>query len=303
MMHLNGFFAYLQFEKRYSDHTIQAYRNDLAQLQDFLHGQGLDAGDDLISLGYRQVRTWIMHMMADGMQPRSVHRKISSLRTYFRYLRKKGVISQNPMTKVVVPRSGKPLPLFIDTAGMEVMFDNLVRQYPEQDPLDIFEKSRDLLILDILYKTGIRRAELLSLQERSFDRSSRNIRVVGKGNKERIVPLGEETLRLLEDYLAQRINLFGSGGALLLTRTGKPAYPNMIYRLVRKSMEGATTLSRKSPHVLRHTFATHLSNNGAELNAVKELLGHASLASTQVYTHNSIDQLKEIYKRAHPKGS
>lgn len=302
MLHLNGFFAYLQFEKRYSKHTIEAYRHDLEQLGQFLQESGIDAGPEYTALQHRQVRSWVMHLMSSGMQPKSVHRKISSLRTYFRYLLKKGAISKNPMTKVVVPKTGKPLPLFVDAAGIEEMFHMIRQEYPEENPIQAFEKARDLLILDLLYKSGIRRSELLGLQEAAFDYSSKQMKVLGKGNKERLIPVAESTLALVTDYLSKRNALFGPQKPLMLTSQGKPAYPNLIYRIVHKAMEGATTLTRKSPHIMRHTFATHLSNNGAELNAVKELLGHASLASTQVYTHNSIDRLKEIYKKAHPKG-
>jgi integrase/recombinase XerC len=302
MLHLNGFFAYLQFEKRYSKHTLEAYRHDLQQLGEFLQENAIHAGPEYTELQHRQVRSWVMHLMSTGMQPKSVHRKISSLRTYFRYLLKKGVISKNPMTKVVVPKTGKPLPLFVDAAGIEEMFSMIRQGYPEENALQQFEKARDLLMLDLLYKSGIRRSELIGLTESAFDYSAKQMKVLGKGNKERIIPVSESTFQMLSKYLALRNALFGPQKPLLLTNQGKPAYPNLIYRIVNRAMQGATTLTRKSPHIMRHTFATHLSNNGAELNAVKELLGHASLASTQVYTHNSIDRLKEIYKKAHPKG-
>lgn len=302
-MHLNGFFAYLQFEKRYSRHTLEAYKNDLSQFAAFLQEQGIVGGEHLEQITDRQVRAWVMHQVTQGRQPKSVHRNVSALRSYYKYLLRKEVISKNPMTKVVVPKTGKRLPLFIDEAGMKTLQQEAPLTDQTLEPARDFEWVRNQFILDILYKTGMRRSELLGLSEASFDVANRTVRVLGKGNKERLIPLGDETLLWYHTYLTLSRALFGPQEALLLTHKGQPAYPNLIYRIVRDALEGHTTLTRKSPHVLRHTFATHLSNRGAELQAIKELLGHASLASTQVYTHNAIDKLKEIYQKAHPKGS
>lgn len=304
MKHLDGFFAYLQFQKRYSDKTIAAYRSDIAQFESFLSDNALSAGEDLLAVTHKQVRLWIIDLSSRAVQPRSIGRKISALRAYYKYLLKKGVLSKNPMTKVVVPKSGRRLPLFIDKAGMDKMYKAFDTHVEPSEATTTFTDIRDALIIDLLYAAGLRRSELIDLKLESIDWATAQLRVVGKGSKERILPLGKPTLTLLTIYLQERNTRFGSapGRPLILTGKGEAAYPNLIYRVVQQAMAGNTTLSRKSPHVLRHTFATHLSNNGAELNAVKELLGHSSLASTQVYTHSSINKLKEIYKKAHPKG-
>lgn len=301
-MHLEGFYTYLQYERRYSRNTLDAYRKDLEQFRDFLRTEYDESDPDMVGVHHRQVRAWIIALMQDKVSARSVNRKISALKTYYRYCLQQKAITKNPMTKITAPKTPKDLPLFVEKSSMENVFDLVADNYPEETEEQRFVKLRDLMIVEILYGTGMRRGELLGLTDNSFDRSNKQVKVLGKGNKERIIPVSAELLQLTEKYIAERNRLFGKSTVFLVTGSGKPAYPKMVYNLVHGILRKVTSLTRTSPHVLRHTFATHLSNNGAELNAIKELLGHASLASTQVYTHNTIDQLKKIHKRSHPKG-
>jgi|JI61114DRNA_FD_contig_123_2290_length_3138_multi_8_in_2_out_0_4 integrase/recombinase XerC len=301
-MYLEGFYTYLQFEKRYSKNTLEAYSKDISQFQDFLIQEYQSDDPELLLVNHRQVRAWVIHLMNNNVTPKSVNRKISALKTYYRFLLKNNAIAKNPMAKVVSPKIPKKLPLFVEKTGMEELFDVLDQVYPVETEVQRFVKQRDRLIVELLYSTGMRRAELLGLADNSFDRAQQQVKVLGKGNKERIIPVSKGLMLMADDYIAERKRIFGAGGPFIVTESGKPAYPKMIYNIVHQVLNHVTTLTRKSPHVLRHTFATHLSNNGAELNAIKELLGHASLASTQVYTHNTIDQLKKIHKLAHPKG-
>ncbi|MBC8045788.1 MAG: tyrosine-type recombinase/integrase [Fimbriimonadaceae bacterium] len=300
-MHLNGFFSYLQFEKRYSHHTVEAYRSDIAQFTEFLKEHYQNQDDDLLAATHRNVRSWIISLMDNSISAKSVNRKISSLKSYFRFLIKQGIIKKNPMLKIASPKTPKTLPLFVDKKGMEAVFNFIDTIYPFSTPVEKFIQVRDKFIVELLYGTGIRRSELISLSEKSFDYSKKTVKVLGKGNKERILPVGKKIMQLYNEYIQQRNFVFGKTENLFLSNTGKKANTDLIYKVVHNLLSENTTLTRKSPHVLRHTFATHLSNNGAELNAVKELLGHATLASTQVYTHNTIDKLKEIHRLAHPK--
>lgn len=300
-MHLNGFFTYLQFEKRYSKHTLEAYRRDIGQFGAYLQLLQIDTGTDLVEVTHRHVRSWIASLMEKGVEAKSVNRKISALKTYYRFLLRKGLIQKNPMQKVVAPRIPKPLPVFVDPAAMEKVFKSIQTDYPETEPIEIFVKLRDMLIIDLLYSTGMRRSELLGLHSHSLDTFNNTVKVLGKGNKERIIPVNLRLQALFNSYLKIRNSIFGDSPILLVTEKGAPAYPGLIYTIVNRVLTGNTSITRRSPHVLRHSFATHLSNNGAELNAIKELLGHASLASTQVYTHNTIEKLKEAHKQAHPK--
>lgn len=300
-MHLNGFFSYLQFERRYSIHTVDAYRRDIAQYSVFLQTAFHITDTDLLQTTHRHVRAWVVTLMNEKLSAKSVNRKISSLKTYFKYLVKHGVLKKNPMLKVVSPKIPKTLPLFINNKGMDDVFRYIDENYPSTTPQELFIQSRDKFILELLYGTGMRRSELLGLSEKDFDISKKTIKVLGKGNKERLLPLGNRIVKSMEVYLSKRNIVFGKTQTLFVSNTGKKVNPKLIYTIVHNLLAGNTTLTRKSPHVLRHTFATHLSNNGAELNAVKELLGHATLASTQVYTHNTIDKLKEIHRLAHPK--
>lgn len=301
-MYKKRFYTYLQFEKRYSLNTLDAYKVDLEQFSDFILTQYPDEDPDLISVHHRQIRAWIVQLMDQQISAKSVNRKISTLKTYFRFLLKQEVIQKNPMAKVIAPKMPKPLPVFIEANNMNSLFGLIENEYPESNEMEKFIKARDRLIIEILYSTGIRRAELLGLKNDSFNQSSKTVKVLGKGNKERIIPVSDELLKLVFDYIGIRNKLVGEKEFLLVTEKGKKAYPGLIHKIVNSLLQHVSTLTRKSPHVLRHTFATHLSNSGAELNAIKELLGHASLASTQVYTHNTIDKLKDIHRHAHPKG-
>lgn len=301
-MYIEGFFTYLRYEKRYSPHTIEAYRNDLEQFSEYLHQEFAHTDTDMLDVHHRQVRGWVVSLMQASITAKSVNRKLSSLKSYYRYLLRREIITKDPMARITAPKLPKNLPVFVEEKSMGELFDVIDKMYPADSEMGIFIRLRDTLIMELLYATGMRRAELLSLTDRSFDHAQKNVKVLGKGNKERIIPVSPALLQAVDQYIVERNKLFGSAEVLLVSDTGKKAYPRMIYNIVHRILAEVTTLVRKSPHVLRHTFATHLSNKGAELNAIKELLGHASLASTQVYTHNTIEKLKEIHRLAHPKG-
>lgn len=293
-MNLNSYKHYLQLEKRYSSLTVQAYIRDLEQFKIFLNKQFEQP--DLKQTTAVQVRSWIVSLIQSGMQARSVHRKLSSLRNYFHYLLRRGEVANNPLKTVVAPKSGKRLPQVVSMPNLVQLFDD--KYFPEG-----ISGLRDRVILETLYSTGMRRAELLDLQIGNLDLKQRTFRVCGKGGKERIIPFGDRLQDLWSRYLQHRHELDNDGASthLILTDKGKPCYPKFVYNTVHRYLTYVSTIEKKSPHVLRHSFATHLLESGAELNAVKELLGHASLAATQVYTHNSVERLKQVYRQAHPK--
>lgn len=305
---VDRFLAYIQLEKRYSAHTYAAYQQDLIQFFTFLQSQYGDVS--LSGISHSHVRTWLAGLMEQGMIAKTVTRKVSSLKSFFKYALQQGVITQTPMTKVSVPKSGSRLPHFIEEKGMLAIEDNRsMRRGGEDKP--IF--SPDLkgmthrMIFELLYHTGIRLSELIGLEVRHVDISRLTIKVLGKGNKERLIPISPLLGQQIGEYQAAKrkeLAVFDMEVLLVNPESGRKLYPKYVYNVVRHylSAHQITTISQKSPHTLRHTFATHLMNNGADLNAVKELLGHASLASTQVYTHNTIEKLKEAYKKAHPKG-
>ena len=293
---LTAFLEYLKFQKRYSQHTIIGYKTDLLQFFAYLDSQ---YDSPLIAdITTNFVRSWLAEMRSDKISPKSLNRKISSLKSFFKFLLKMGELQQSPMTTIVAPKVGKRLPSFIEEKGMEkiqtaVKFTN-----------DWTGKTNKLVI-DTFYATGIRLSELISLQEAHIDHFNAQIKVLGKGNKERIIPVSGALILQLVAYMQEKQTLGCSLVApnLFISVRGKPLYPKYVYNVIKSVLSGnnITTIKKKSPHVLRHTFATHLSNNGADLNAIKELLGHSSLASTQIYTHNTIKKLKEIYMKAHPK--
>ena len=304
----NQFLAYIQLEKRYSAHTFTAYQQDLTQFFIFLRSQYGDVS--LQGISHLHVRTWLAWLMEQGIVAKSVNRKISSLKSFFKYAMRHGAVETSPMTKVTAPKTGKRLPGFIDEKGMEAVADNRSMRRGEEDkPIfaDDLHGKTHRLIFELFYHTGIRLSELIGLQERHVDISNLTIKVLGKGSKERIIPI---SVNLRDEILAYRrmrdkeLETQDKDALVVNPQSGKKLYPRYVYNVVRSYLthHEITTISRRSPHILRHTFATHLTNNGADLNAVKELLGHASLASTQVYTHNSIEKLKEAYRRAHPKG-
>jgi len=291
---LASFLKYLRVEKGYSAHTVRSYGDDVKQ---FFVYCGLDPETDHPNLiAHRHVRYWLSSIISQGFTTRSANRKLSSLRAYYRYLLREGAVKSNPLARIIPPKSGKRLPSFLGENEMNLILD---RNHFNDD----FIGTRDRLVLGLFYFTGIRLSELVGLTVDRIDFSSKSLKVLGKGNKERILPLHPELILLITDYLKFRdeINLNKVGKTLFLTNKGMPFYPKLVYRIVKANLSQVTTLEKKSPHVLRHTFATHLLNNGAELNAIKELLGHANLSATQIYTHSSFEKLKKVYKQAHPR--
>ncbi len=293
-MKQRAFFQYIELEKRFSPHTVLAYQNDLGQFFSFLEEQ-YDAMS-IQNVEHTQIRSWMVQMRQDGISPRSINRKLSTLKTYYKFLLKRDFISKNPMQKVLSPKIGKRLPVFVSKESMERLFEQVTFPFT-------YEGIRDRTILEILYTTGIRRSELVGLTIKSIDLVQRQLKVLGKGNKERIIPFGKQLADTFQQYLDIRSATFNANDemSLFLTKKGTKLYSNIVYNVVKKYLSYVTTIDKRSPHVLRHSFATHLSDNGADLNAIKELLGHSSLAATQVYTHNSIDKLRKVYEQAHPK--
>lgn len=291
---IDSFLKHLQYEKRFSPNTVLAYQNDLFQLLDFL--LTVHSLRDIRLANHAMVRSWIIHLSESGIEPASVNRKIACLRTFFKFLLVRQMISKDPMAKIRVLKTKKRLPSFVREDEMVNLLDNHIFD-------EGFEGWRDRLILELFYGTGIRLSELLNLKETSIDLSNRTIKVLGKRNKERIIPFSQNLVTIIENYLAVRNRDVEKKdhGNLFVRANGEPCYPMMIYKTVKKYLGKFSSVEKRSPHVLRHTYATHLLNNGADLNAVKDLLGHSSLAATQVYTHNSMDKLKKVFDQAHPK--
>ena len=285
------FLEYLKFEKRASVHTISAYQSDLDQFQKYLLFQYDCSSPETAQSP--MLRSWVVSLMEEKLNPSSVNRKIASLRTYYGFLKRKNYISKDPTRVLTALKARKKLPAFVEEKSMEMLFDTF-------HFTDDFQGIRDRVIMELLYGSGIRLSELIHLGVKDLDLPGRTIRVMGKRAKERIVPISSSLVQLLQAYLPQRDSEEGVNN-LILTDNGKEAYPVFIQRIVKKYLSMVTTLSQKSPHVLRHTYATHLLNRGADLNAIKELLGHANLAATQIYTHNSIEKLKKTHQEAHPK--
>ncbi len=294
MIDFSDFIQYLQYEKRYSAHTITAYKNDLLQFAAFL--QKTYELDDLLQSRHTHVRSWLVALMEDEIGSRSINRKLSSLKTFFKFQLKKNTIQQNPMSKVIAPKMAKRLPVFIGENQMDLLWQHY-------DFGDGFPAARNRLIFELLYGTGMRVSELVNLSEKNVDQYNGAVKVLGKGNKERIIPTSKELKQFIKSYVVMRAKAFPSENfsSLIVSDAGKKMSSRSLYNIVNSILKQITTVEKKSPHVLRHTFATHMLNNGAEINAIKELLGHASLAATQVYTHNTIEKLKEVYSKAHPK--
>ncbi len=288
---INIFLDHLRFEKRYSQHTLRSYSDDLRQFSDYL--QTAFSGLALPEISAGVVRSWLASLKDEKLAARSINRKISTLKSFFKYLMKVGVVKKSPLTGVSSPRAGKKLPGFVEEEDISTLFQHV--EFP-----DDWSGRTARLALQMLYQLGLRLSELVNCRESEIDFFNRQIKVLGKGNKERIIPVGNELLSDIEKYMADKAP--GGSGYLLINDRGRKLYPKYIYRVTRQYLPLVTTIAKKSPHVLRHSFATHLMNNGAELNAVKELLGHSSLAATQVYTHNTIEKLKNVHKKAHPKG-
>ena len=288
------FLEYLQFEKRYSQHTLISYKTDLYQFVDYLQVEY--DGILLVNVTSSFVRSWLASMRNDKLTAKTINRKISTLKSFYKFLMKSGELIQSPLATIVSPKIQKRLPSFVSEPDMETLQRHI--EY-SNDWKGLISK----IIIELLYATGMRLSELITLKTSNVDFYNNQVKVLGKGNKERIIPVSKEVMGLLKTYIAEKekLNFNKEQSHLLVTENGKSLYAKYVYLVVKKNLSYVTTLKKKSPHILRHTFATHLTNNGADLNAVKELLGHASLAATQVYTHNTIDKLKDIHKQAHPK--
>ncbi len=286
------FLKYLKAEKRYSNHTVSAYSKDLLQFQHFLKSQyDLEAINDVKN---PQIRDWIMSLSDADISPKSINRKIATLKSFYKFLVAREYLDANPADLIKPLKAEKRLPSFVKEAEINQLLDSLVFE-------ENFSGQRDKLLIELFYNTGIRLAELKNLKETDVNFHEKTIRVLGKRSKERILPVSNPLISLVTNFIQTKKNEGFEQEFLLITDSGKPMYPMFIYRKIKQYLTLVTTQRKKSPHVLRHTFATHLLNNGADLNAVKDLLGHTSLAATQVYTHNSIEKLKETFNQAHPK--
>jgi integrase/recombinase XerC len=287
----DSFLQYLQFEKRLSNHTLVAYTNDLSQFFTYLNTTY--EIKNISEVNYSIIRSWIVSLMEQKISSRSVNRKISTLKTFYKYLLRQNIVVENPMLKILSPKTSKRLPVFVEKDNMDTLLDNITFG-------NDFEGIRNKLILELFYATGIRLSELINLKEINVDLGLCQLKVLGKRNKERIIPFANELKRSIEKYLKIKVNT--TEERLLVTKNGKKLSEKFVYLLVNNYLSQVTTIDKKSPHILRHTFATHMLNNGADLNAIKELLGHANLSATQVYTHNTVEKLKNIHKQAHPRG-
>ncbi len=294
MSYQESFISYLKYEKRFSSHTVVAYTNDLDQ---FVQYCTKVVGEfDVKGVDAKLVRGWVVSLMEQNLSPRSVNRKVTTLKSFYKFLMKEFVVDNNPAANLPLPKIRKKLPNFVGEQNLNHLLDDGFFS-------DDFNGARDKLILSLLYGTGIRLSELLSLEINSFDNKNSLIKVLGKRKKERIIPYPKEINNLLGVYVNLRNGLVAADcRKLFVTGKGKPAYEKLIYRVVKNNLLKVTSLEKRGPHVLRHSYATHLLNNGADLNAVKELLGHSNLAATQVYTHTTFERLQGIYKQAHPRG-
>lgn len=294
MSHKESFLQYLQIEKRYSPHTVRSYLNDLNQFYSFLLSQ--DLPDDPAAVTSHDIRAWIVSMLDKNYSTVSVHRKISCLRVFFRYLRKEGIVKSDPLEKVVLPKRKKTLPFFVEEEALYILLDNY-------NFGDDFAGIRDRTIIEMLYLTGMRRSELIGLRNVDVDLSEGSVKVTGKRNKQRIIPLVKPFIQRLEKYIKIKDEIISTGNDewFFITDKGNKLYDKYVYNTVNSYLAMVTTIEKKSPHILRHTFATHMLNRGADLNSIKELLGHANLSATQIYTHNTFEKLKKVYKQAHPR--
>lgn len=284
------FTSYLQFEKRYSEHTVVAYGQDLNAFVEFAEVKKISEFADLSSAF---IRSWIVYLIEGGMKNKSVNRKLASLRTFYKWMRKEGLIDHSPMTKVQGPKNEKHLPVFAKES-------ELLPSKIEELFSDDYSGKRDALMLELFYQTGIRLSELIGLTLK--DIQGNQIKVLGKRNKERIIPVSDDLVQQIQEYLELRREISSKCENLLLLDSGNKLYPTFAYRKINYYLGKVTSLDKKSPHILRHTFATHMLNRGTGLETLKDLLGHANLSATQVYTHNSFAQLNSIYSQAHPRG-
>tara|TARA_B100001093_G_C26777503_1_gene993064 strand:- start:409 stop:1293 length:885 start_codon:yes stop_codon:yes gene_type:complete len=286
------FVNYLKFEKRYSHNTIVAYQSDLNNFERYLHNH---YEVSIEQVGVEMIRSWMMFLISSSCSKPSLNRKLSSLRQFFRYLIKLEVIKVNPMIQIVSLKTDKKIPSFITIQEMNFLLDKVIYD-------DDYIGRRDKVIIEMFYNTGIRLSELIAIKVHDIDFSQSQLKVFGKRSKERIIPLLNSHLISLSEYLKFKKELFPNTNFLFTTNSGDVMYPKLVYRMINSYLQRVTTVNQKSPHVLRHAFASHMLNDGADLNAIKEILGHASLTSTQIYTHTSVEQLKVVYKQAHPRG-
>ena len=293
MSHQESFINYLKYEKRYSHLTAIAYKKDLDQFEEFFVKT---VGDfNVEGINDKIARMWVVDLMDHGISARTVNKKISALKSFYKYLLRLEVLKENQLVNVIVPKVRKKLPQFVEEKNLDHLLDDGLFGAD-------FEALRDKLIISLLYGTGIRLSELMHLKDADIYTTEFLIKVLGKRNKERIIPYPRSLNSLIDQYRAARSEMFGSSvGVLLLTAKGKPVYEKLIYRIVNQNLSKVTTIDKKSPHVLRHSFATHLLNRGADLNAVKEMLGHSNLSATQIYTHTSLEKIRKVYRQAHPR--
>jgi integrase/recombinase XerC len=303
-MFIDRFIRYIKFEKRYSPHTVSAYQSDLDQFIAFLNNPDKLTPAPVAEITHPsqithyQIRNWMVELMNHQILARSVNRKIATLRKYFKFLLQEGIIGINPASKINTPKVPKNLPVIVEDVKLTQMLDE--NEVFSND----FKGLRDKLVIEMLFGTGMRLSELLGVKDTDINTYEGTIKVLGKRNKERIIPVNNELKLLMAEYQQLKKNQDFSGNnslTLIVTDKGANAYSKLIYLIVQKYLSYISTQNKKSPHVLRHTFATSLLNRGADLNAIKELLGHANLSATQIYTHNSVERLKSIYKQAHPK--
>ena len=290
-MPLDSFLRYLKFEKRFSAHTIESYQNDLKQFSLFAK----EMQKDFMTMSPRDLRLWIASL-SKSYAPSSINRKMSSVKSFYKFLQRNSILVDNPAQNLSSLKKPSRTPQFVEQKELERLFDGL----PEADD---FLSARDVLIFELFYATGMRKAELIELKEGDFDEASNSVKVLGKGKKERKIPIHNLVFVKIKSYIGFRNNHFDSDQfeTLFVNSKGNRLAPKTVYNIINVFLENCWSVEKKSPHILRHSFATHLLNKGADLNAIKELLGHSSLAATQVYTHNSIERLKEVHKQAHPK--
>ncbi len=293
-MHKEKFLKYIEFRKKYSLHTINSYAQDLTQFNNFCIENNQISSKNEIVTDFKIIRRWIANLAENKIGSRSINRKLSTLRSYYNYLIREGVIKTNPISKIVRPKTEKKLPKFINQEKLNILLDSELFE-------DSFDGIRNKLIIELLYGTGIRRSELIGIKLQDIDLEKKTIKVLGKGNKQRIIPFPIVIIPVINKYLNFRKEINTEVNNLLITKSGKKLYPNLVYRVVTKNVSYVSSIKKKSPHTLRHSYATHLLNNGADINAVKELLGHANLSATQIYTHNTFEKLNKIYKQAHPR--
>lgn len=287
-MYLEDFINYIKSEKRFSKHTITSYETDLNQFFNYIEAESQITNPKDVS--FKLIRNWISSLLENNLKSTSVNRKISSLKSYYKFLLVSNYVDTNPTLKLISPKSSKRLPVFVEKDNMDSLFD---KDFFE----DSYEGKRDKLIIELFYFTGMRLSELINIKTSDIDKVNTQIKVIGKRNKERLIPITFNTLKDLNEF----INFYEIENFLFSEGDGKKLYSKKVYRIVNKYLAKISSIKKKSPHVLRHSFATHMLNNGADINAIKEILGHANLSATQIYTHNSIKKLKNVHKQAHPK--